>query len=71
MNVAEIPPPLANTLVQQLLPRGESRHMEFKRVSGNMVGKALETVCAFLPSILCELGCRSSAVHGGPESTRR
>lgn len=34
-------------LVQQLITMSESRHIEFKRVSGKMVGKALETVCAF------------------------
>lgn len=33
-------------LVQQLITMSESRHLEFKRVSGKMVGKALETVCA-------------------------
>jgi ATP-dependent DNA helicase RecG len=33
-------------LVQQLITTRESRHLEFKRVSGKMVGKALETVCA-------------------------
>ncbi|MEZ5636294.1 MAG: ATP-binding protein [Burkholderiaceae bacterium] len=47
MNIVDIPPILANTLIKQLLPRGESRQLEFKRVSGKMVGKALETVCAF------------------------
>lgn len=30
-----------------MLPAGETRRLEFKRVSGKMVGKALETVCAF------------------------
>ena len=34
-------------LVQQLITMSESRHLEFKRVSGKMVGKALETICAF------------------------
>lgn len=43
MDVTDLPPSLVGTL----LPRGESRRLEFKRVSGKMVGKALETVCAF------------------------
>lgn len=47
MDVTDLPPSLAGTLLRQLLPRGESRRLEFKRVSGKMVGKALETVCAF------------------------
>ena len=47
MNVSDLPPSLAGTLLRQLLLRGESRRLEFKRVSGKMVGKALETVCAF------------------------
>ena len=34
-------------LVTQLVAAPESRTLEFKRVSGKMVGKALETVCAF------------------------
>lgn len=33
------------TLIQQLIGLGETRQLEFKRVSGKMVGKALETVC--------------------------
>ncbi len=35
------------TLLNILIPRAESRHLEYKRVSGKMVGKALETLCAF------------------------
>lgn len=34
-------------LVKQLIGMSETRQCEFKRVSGKMVGKALETVCAF------------------------
>ena len=33
--------------VRELVESDESRGLEFKRVSGKMVGKALETVCAF------------------------
>jgi ATP-dependent DNA helicase RecG len=35
------------TIIQQLIGLGETRTLEFKRVSGKMVTKALETVCAF------------------------
>ncbi|HEY8709866.1 MAG TPA: hypothetical protein VIM34_17945 [Burkholderiaceae bacterium] len=35
----------AAPLVQLLIGLVESRRLEFKRVSGKMVGKALETVC--------------------------
>lgn len=37
-------------LLARLVNAGETRHREFKRVSGKMVGKALETVCAFANS---------------------
>lgn len=41
----------SQTLTKQLLdwalPQGESSVLETKRVSGKMVGKALETICAF------------------------
>lgn len=36
--------------VRELVEADESRGLEFKRVSGKMVGKALETVCAFANS---------------------
>ena len=36
----------AAVLAKMLVGLGESRQREFKRVSGKMVGKALETVCA-------------------------
>jgi ATP-dependent DNA helicase RecG len=38
------------TALGNLLSLAESRHLEFKRVSGKMVGKALETVCALANS---------------------
>ena len=47
MDVTDQPPSLASALLRHLLPRGETRQLEFKRVSGKMVGKALETICAF------------------------
>jgi len=33
--------------IKTLLTARESRTLDFKRVSGKMVGKALETLCAF------------------------
>ena len=37
----------ADTLIDKLLALPESNRLEAKRVSGKMVGKALETICAF------------------------
>ena len=37
----------AETLIARILARPESVRFETKRVSGKMVGKALETICAF------------------------
>lgn len=37
----------ADNFVAMVLPRGESKKLETKRVSGKMVHKALETICAF------------------------
>ena len=37
----------SGTLVTTLISAGETRTREYKRVSGKMVGKALETVCGF------------------------
>lgn len=47
MSSALISAGLAASLIAQWLPADESRRLEFKRVSGKMVSKALETVCAF------------------------
>ncbi len=38
---------LTHTLLEWVLPQAESPVLETKRVSGKMVGKALETICAF------------------------
>lgn len=43
----EIFGPESATLVNNLLAQSESTRFESKRVSGKMVGKALETLCAF------------------------
>jgi ATP-dependent DNA helicase RecG len=45
--VDEIVGPDAEALVTRLLTSAESMHLEMKRVSGKMVGKALEAICAF------------------------
>jgi ATP-dependent DNA helicase RecG len=42
-----LPDDTAAELIARLLPADEARQIEFKRVSGKMVGKALETLCAF------------------------
>ncbi len=47
MSTTLIPEAVAANLVALWLLADETRQLEFKRVSGKMVGKALETVCAF------------------------
>jgi ATP-dependent DNA helicase RecG len=47
MHIVNLPTDICDALLQQLLPLGETRRLEFKRVSGEMVAKALKTVCAF------------------------
>ncbi|MFN5166469.1 MAG: ATP-binding protein, partial [Pseudomonadota bacterium] len=47
MNPSIVREDAAAALIAQWLPADETRRLEFKRVSGKMVGKALETVCAF------------------------
>jgi len=46
MQIHDEPIKTAAALAKMLIGLGETRHREFKRVSGKMVGKALETVCA-------------------------
>lgn len=41
------PAEIADRLIEQWIAADETRHLEFKRVSGKMVAKALETICAF------------------------
>ena len=43
----ELTPEQAAPRIKALLTTHENRGLEFKRVSGKMVGKALETICAF------------------------
>lgn len=43
----ELDPAEAASLIIKMLALPESRTLDFKRVAGKMVGKALETVCAF------------------------
>ena len=46
----EIAPPHAEALVSKVITLSESARWETKRVSGKMVSKALETICAFANS---------------------
>ncbi len=50
MRVFDLTPTESETLLAKILVRSESRNLEFKRVSGKMVNKALETICAFANS---------------------
>jgi ATP-dependent DNA helicase RecG len=50
MRIIDLSPTDSLTLLTQVLALPESRHLEFKRVSGKMVNKALETICAFANS---------------------
>ena len=43
----EIVGTVAETLIAQVLGRTKSSRFKTKRVSGKMIGKALETICAF------------------------
>lgn len=47
MNIRDAHPELTRELLAWALPRPELDKLETKRVSGKMVGKALETICAF------------------------
>lgn len=43
----DLSPAQASARIEALLDASESQALEFKRVSGKMVGKALDTICAF------------------------
>ncbi len=43
----DLPPAQAIPRIESLLAASESRRLDFKRVSGKMVSKALEAICAF------------------------
>jgi hypothetical protein len=43
MTITDLSPKESAALLDQVLSRAESRHLECKRVSGKMVSKALET----------------------------
>jgi ATP-dependent DNA helicase RecG len=47
MNILTLSDEYAAKFVAQWLPADETSQLEFKRVSGKMVGKAIETLCAF------------------------
>ncbi|NBS35008.1 MAG: hypothetical protein EBS82_04060 [Methylocystaceae bacterium] len=50
MNIIDVPKSKGDPFIQELVTYSETRKLEFKRVSGKMVKKALETVCAFANS---------------------
>jgi ATP-dependent DNA helicase RecG len=50
MRITDLSPLESETLLRQILVLPESRHLEFKRLSREMVNKALKTVCAFANS---------------------
>ena len=68
MSMLTLDDEVAAKLMTQWLPAEETRHLEFKRVSGKMVGKALETVCAFANADggLLVLGLADLKEHKGP-----
>ena len=49
-DITNLSPQKSATLLTLILALPESRHLEFKRVSGKMVNKALETICTFANS---------------------
>lgn len=69
MTIIDLPPNESAVLLEQVLSRNESRHMEFKRVSGKMVNKALETLCAFANTEggILVLGLADPKEHQGKE----
>ena len=73
MQIIEASAKESQALLQLLVARNESRHLEFKRVTGKMVQKALETLCAFanteggiLVLGLADMkgGCKNFCVNG-------
>jgi ATP-dependent DNA helicase RecG len=68
MSILTLPDEVAAKFVAQWLPADETRQLEFKRVSGKMVGKALETICAFANADggLLVLGLADLKDHKGP-----
>lgn len=69
MTITDLSPKESATLLEQVLSRAESRHLEFKRVSGKMVNKALETICAFANTEggVLVLGLADPKEHQGKE----
>jgi ATP-dependent DNA helicase RecG len=50
MRIIDVAPLESETLLTQILVLSESRHLEFKRLSREMVSKSLKTICAFANS---------------------
>ena len=65
--MTDLPKSQPDALLRKLVLSSESRHLEFKRVSGKMVGKALETVCAFANTLggILVLGMADLKDHHG------
>ncbi len=65
----DLSPAQSASRIQTLLKTAESQTLEFKRVSGKMVGKALETLCAFANTEggLLVLGIADPATGTGAE----
>ena len=65
--MTDLPKSQPDALLRMLVLSSESRHLEFKRVSGKMVGKALETVCAFANTLggILVLGMADLKDHHG------
>lgn len=69
MTIIDLSPKESAALLDQVLSLAESRHLEFKRVSGKMVSKALETICAFANTEggILVLGLADPKEHHGKE----
>lgn len=65
----EIVGPQAEALIANLLVQPETARFEAKRVSGKMVGKALETICAFANTVggTLALGLEDPGKAAGPD----
>ena len=68
MNIHDESPAQSEVLVKALIGMGETRQREFKRVSGKMVGKALETICGLANGEggVLVLGVADLKEHQGP-----
>ncbi|MCC7100499.1 MAG: ATP-binding protein [Rubrivivax sp.] len=67
MNITTLSNEAADKVLAEWVRSDETRHLEFKRVSGKMVAKALETICAFANADggLLVLGLADQREHKG------